>query len=84
MKVKTVFKSVPSQVKKLNKEEKFFRSLIIAIDMFSKTLIPFSLGVYFHQTQSLWFLVFIVLCLVFYPEFDYEKGTIKMTIKRLF
>lgn len=81
--MKTIFKRIDEVNPKLSGADKFVSVVIIIVDVVLKTFLPFTLGFYFHQTQSLIYLFLVILSMLFFPEIDYDKGTIKLSIKRL-
>jgi hypothetical protein len=67
----------------LPKNKAISTTIFLANVIFSH-IMPFILGFYFCQSKSMAFLALFVASILFGLEFDYEKGKVSMTLRRIF
>lgn len=73
MKFKAVIeKRIPNR-KVLKKKNKLLMVIIIVLDIFLNTLLPFTLGVYFFMTKHLIFIAILFILLFFNVNFEIDK-----------
>ena len=78
MKVETV---IEPRISKRTKKNKLIIALILSIDLFFNTMLPFAIGVYFGVTKNLLFLVIFIFLLLFHIKIEY-KDEIRIKIIR--
>jgi hypothetical protein len=72
---------VPDKIDK--RHNKYLVVFLLGMAVVINDILPFLFGYYFAVTQNIIFLLFFILSIVFSPEIDFDKTTIKLRMKRV-